>query len=108
MAGVHIGLDLEDEAADGLFVRSNDALLGGTIARAVTGAVAEGLQTALSVPLSRIADVRYEGDRLVVEMADGERSPFDGMRSDGDPVLKRLDADAGRRLEAAFDKATGR
>lgn len=79
--------------------------LGGAIARAVTGAVAEGLATAVSVPISDVEALRYEGGRVVIEMADGERSPFEDARSGDAPLLEQFDADAGARLEAAFAKA---
>ena len=78
--------------------------LGGAIARAVTGAVAEGLATAVAVPLAEVRDVRVENGRLVVEMADGDPSPFDGMETDGEPMLARFDADDAQRLADAFAK----
>ncbi len=82
--------------------------LGGTIARAVTGAVAEGLSVAVSVPLADVRDVRYENGRVVIEMTDGEPSPFQTTKSDDEPMLEQFDAAAGRRLAEAFDKAAGR
>ena len=81
--------------------------LGGALARAVTGAVAQGLAMAVNVPIDDVRDVRYEDGRVVIEMVDGERSPFDGSRNEGEPMLEQFDADAGRRLAKAFDKATG-
>ncbi|MEM0961380.1 MAG: hypothetical protein AAGK21_02410 [Bacteroidota bacterium] len=80
--------------------------MGGAIARAVTGAVAEGLSASVSVPLSEIEDVRYEGGRVVVEMVNGNPSPFESTETNGRPVLEQFDAAAGERLAAAFDKAT--
>lgn len=75
--------------------------LGGRIARAVTDAVAEGVGTAVQVPLADVRDVRAEGGRLVVEMADGEPSPFERSRSDGRPLLEQFaPADAARLAEA--------
>ena len=78
--------------------------LGGAIARAVTGAVAEGLATAVTVPLSEVRDVRVEDGRLVVEMADGDPSPFDGMKTDDEPMLARIAPADARRLADAFAK----
>ena len=80
--------------------------LGGRIARAVTSAVAEGIGTAVQVPLSEVRDVRVEGDRLVVEMADGQRSPFEGSKTDGQPLLEQFAPADAARLAEAFDRAT--
>lgn len=96
---VEAEMERETEAEEGL---------GGVIARAVTGAVAEGLATTVSVPLADVRDVRYEGGRVVIEMADGGESPFDGAKTDDRPLLEQFDAEAGERLAAAFDKAAGR
>lgn len=104
-----LSAETRDEIEDEMEAETADETgLGGTIARAVTGAVAEGLATAVSVPLDRVRDVRYEAGRVVIEMADGEPSPFDTARSDDEPMLEQFDADAGQRLAEAFDKATGR
>ena len=80
--------------------------LGGTIARAVTGAVAQGLATTVSVPLADVRDVRYEDGRLVIEMVDGGESPFANAKTDDRPMLTQFDEAAGQRLAEAFDKAT--
>jgi len=80
--------------------------LGGTIARAVTGAVAQGLATTVSVPLADVRDVRYEDGRLVIEMVDGGESPFDNAETNDRPMLTQFDEAAARRLAEAFDKAT--
>ena len=78
--------------------------VGGAVARIVTEAVAEGLDTAVIVPLDRVAAVRYADGRLVVEMVSGEPSPFDAAESDGEPMLTRFDPDDARRLVEAFDR----
>ncbi|WP_420454125.1 hypothetical protein [Rubrivirga sp.] len=97
--------EIEGEMAD---ETKGETGLGGTIARAVTGAVAEGLAVAVSVPLADVRDVRYEDGRVVIEMADGGPSLFDTAKSGDRPMLEQFDEDAGRRLAEAFDKATGR
>ena len=96
-----IETEMKEETAD-------QTGLGGTIARAVTGAVAEGLAMAVSVPLSDIRDVRYEDGRVVIEMETGGPSPFDRSQNDDEPMLEQFDAEAGRRLADAFDKAASR
>ena len=96
-----IQTEMDDETAD-------ETGLGGTIARAVTGAVAEGLATSVSVPLDDVRDIRYENGRVEIVMADGQPSPFENATSDDEPMLSQFSADAGRRLANAFDKATGR
>lgn len=93
--------EMEEETAD-------ETGLGGTIARAVTGAVAEGLGTAISVPLADVRDVRYENGRIVIEMVDGEPSPFEAAKTNDEPMLSQFSPEAGRRLADAFDKATTR
>lgn len=80
--------------------------LGGRITRAVTRAVAEGIGTAVQVPLGDIRDVRVEGGRLVIEMAGGQRSPFEGSKSDGKPLLEQFAPADAARLAEAFDRAT--
>ena len=93
--------EMDDETAD-------ETGLGGTIARAVTGAVAEGLAASVSVPLDEVRDLRYENGRIEIDMVDGQPSPFENATSDDEPMLSQFSADAGRRLADAFDKATGR
>ena len=94
-----IAADMEAESKD-------QEGLGGRIARAVTGAVAEGLGTAVQVPLADVRDVRFEGGRLVIEMADGEPSPFENSSTDDKPLLEQFSARDAERLAAAFDKIT--
>ena len=97
-----IAADMEAEAED----REG---LGGRIARAVTRAVAEGVGTAVQVPLADVRDVRVEGDRLVIEMADGEPSPFERSQSDGEPMLEQFSpADAASLAEAFGRVQAGR
>ncbi|WP_412062889.1 hypothetical protein [Rubrivirga sp. IMCC45206] len=93
--------EMDDEIGD-------EEGFGADLARTITGAVAEGLRTAVSVPLADVRDVRVDGGRLVIEMADGEPSPFASAKTDGRPLLESVDADAAERLAEAFDKATGR
>lgn len=93
--------EMDNETAD-------ETGLGGTIARAVTGAVAEGLAVTVSVPLDQVRDVRYENGRVEIEMVDGQPSPFENAKTDDEPMLSRFTDAAGRRLADAFDKATGR
>lgn len=81
--------------------------LGGEIARAVTGAVAEGLETAVTVPVDRVRDVRVEGGQLVIEMESGEPSPFENAETDGEPMLAQFAPDDARRLAEAFDRIKG-
>ena len=81
--------------------------LGGRIARAVTDAVQSGMDTAAQVPLSDVRDIRVEGGTLVIEMADGEPSPFDGSQTDGRPTLEQFDPADAERIARAFDAATG-
>lgn len=81
--------------------------LGGQIARAVTGAVAEGLATALTVPIERVRDLRVEGGRLVVEMESGEPSPFENAESGDEPLLSQFDPADAQRLADAFDRVKG-
>ena len=97
--------EIETEMAD---ETEGQGGLGGSIARAVTGAVAQGLAAAVTVPLGDVRDVRYQGGRVVIEMADGDPSPFDRAKTDDRPMLDQFDAEAGRRLAEAFDKAAGR
>lgn len=78
--------------------------LGGQIARAVTGVVAEGLGTAVQVPLADIEDVRVEGNRLVIVMADGEPSPFETSKTNGQPLLESFDLEDAERLADAFER----
>ena len=82
--------------------------LGGRIARSVTQAVAEGLGTAVQVPLADVRDVRVEGGRLVIEMADGEPSPFERAQTDGRPLLDQVPTADAERLAAAFRQTAGR
>ena len=97
-----IAADMEAEAED----REG---LGGRIARAVTRAVAEGVGTAVQVPLADVRDVRVEGDRLVIEMADGEPSPFERSQADGEPMLEQFSpADAASLAEAFGRVQAGR
>lgn len=96
---------IEAEMAD---ETEDESGLGGAIARAVTGAVSQGLAMAVSVPLDEVRDVRYEDGRVVIEMADGGDSPFAGSRNDDRPMLEQFDREAGERLAEAFDKARGR
>lgn len=96
---------IQSEMAD---ETEDESGLGGAIARAVTGAVSQGLAMAVSVPLDEVRDVRYEDGRVVIEMEDGGESPFDGSRNDDEPMLEQFDREAGERLAGAFDKARGR
>lgn len=98
-AGIEEEMARETEAEEGL---------GGVIARAVTGAVAEGLGMTVSVPLADVREVRYADGRVVIEMLDGGESPFADATSDDRPLLAQFDAAAGARLAEAFDKAAGR
>ncbi len=75
---------------------------GGRIARAATEALAQNIGTAVQVPLDDIRDVRVEGDRLVIEMADGGASPFDAIKTDDAPILDRIDPADARSLADAF------
>lgn len=95
---LRIESEMEDETAD-------ETGLGGAIARAVTGAVSKGLQMAVSVPLDQVRDVRYEDGRVVIEMEDGDASPFETSKTDDEPMLEQFDAEAGRQLADAFAKA---
>jgi len=96
---------IQSEMAD---ETQDESGLGGAIARAVTGAVSQGLAMAVSVPLDEVRDVRYEDGRVVIEMEDGGESPFNGSRNDDQPMLEQFDREAGERLADAFDKARGR
>ena len=78
--------------------------VGGAFARIATEAVAEGLDSAVTVPLDRIESLRYEGDRLVIEMVSGEPSPFDTANNDGEPMLSLFEPADARRLVEAFDR----
>ncbi|WP_412067385.1 hypothetical protein [Rubrivirga sp. IMCC43871] len=100
---------LQREIADEMDAEVGDEEgFGADLARTITGAIAEGLRTAISVPLSDVRDVRAEGGRLVIEMADGEPSPFESAKTNGRPLLESFDADAAQRLAEAFDKAASR
>lgn len=81
--------------------------LGGRIARAVTDAVALGVGTAVQVPLADVRDVRVEGGRLVVEMTDGQPSPFERSQSDGEPMLEQFAPADAAQLAQAFDRVRG-
>ncbi len=96
-AGIAADMEREAEGQEGL---------GGQIARAVTGAVAKGLGTAVQVPLGSVRDVRVEGDRLVIEMVDGRPSAFESSRTDGEPLLEQFAPADAARLAEAFDRAT--
>jgi len=89
--------DMESETKD-------EEGLGGAIARAVTGAVAEGLSTVVTVPLDRVRDLRFEDGRLVIDMADGEPSPFETTKSDDEPMLSQFAPADAQRLADAFSK----
>ena len=81
--------------------------LGGRLARRITDAVAEGIGTAVQVPLADVRDVRTEGGRLVIEMADGEPSPFERAETDGRSVLDGVSGPDAERLAEAFREVRG-
>ena len=100
--------ETQAEIAAGMEAEAKDQEgLGGRIARAVTSAVAEGVGTAVQVPLADVRDVRAEGGRLVVEMADGGPSPFERSRSDGRPMLEQFAPADAARLAEAFGRVRG-
>ena len=80
---------------------------GGRLARRITDVVAEGIGTAVQVPLADVRDVRAEGGRLVIEMADGEPSPFERAETDGRSVLDGVSGPDAERLAEAFRQVQG-
>ena len=78
--------------------------LGGRIARAVVEAAAGNIGTAVQIPLADVQDIRVEGDRLVVEMADGGRSPFGNVSTDGTPLMEAFAPADAQRLADAFQR----
>ena len=92
-------MEAETEGAEGL---------GGRLARAISGAVAEGLTTAVQVPLADVRDLRTQEGRLVIEMADGEPSPFEHTETNGRPMLEQVSEADARRLAEAFDRIRGK
>ena len=80
---------------------------GGRIARAVTDAVAQGIGTAVQVPLDDVRDIRVDDGRLVIEMIDGDPSPFEGVKTDNVPIFERISPTDAQRLADAFESARG-
>ena len=79
--------------------------LGAQIGRAVAGALEAGLGVAAQVPLADVAAVRAEGGRLVIEMADGEPSPFESSGTTDDrPFLESFAPADAKRIAEAFDR----
>ena len=76
--------------------------IGGRIARAVAQAAAENIGTAVQIPVADIRDLRVEGDRLTIEMADGRGSPFGSVETDGTPLLEAFAPADAQRLADAF------
>ena len=92
-AEIRAELEQSTEETDGL---------GGRIARAVAEAAAQNVGTAAQIPLSDVQDLRVEGGRLVIEMADGERSPFGNVSTGDTPLLEAFSAGDAERLAEAF------
>ncbi len=78
--------------------------LGGRIARAVIEAAAENVGTAVQIPVADVQDIRFEDDRLVIEMADGDRSPFGNVSTDGTPLMESFAPADAQRLADAFQR----
>ena len=78
--------------------------IGGSIARSVTGAVADALDFTVSVPVDQIDDVRHNDGRLVIETGD-DTFGFDPDRPDGEGP--RFDPADAERLVEAFDRVKG-
>lgn len=76
--------------------------LGGRLARSITDAVMQGIGTAVQVPLADVRDIRVDGDRLVIEMVDGEPSPFNRAEADGKSLLSQISGSDARQLAEAF------
>ncbi len=77
--------------------------LGGSIARAVTGAVADALDFTVRVPIEEVESVRYEDGQLRVETSGDDSFTFDD--EDGDRSLDRqFDPDDARRFVDTFER----
>lgn len=95
--------EAQAEVTSGMQDAEDEGGLGGRIASAVSQAVAENIGTAVQVPLEDIRDIRVDGDRLVIEMADGGGSPFESIQTDDAPIFDRIAPADARRLADAFD-----
>lgn len=81
---------------------------GGMIARMAKSAVATGLTTALSYPLSEIQDARYEDGAIRFTFADGSKRAIENTKVDDRPLLASFAESDARRFVAAVKAAKGR
>ncbi len=79
--------------------------LGGSIARAVTGAVADALDFTVRVPLDDVETVRYEDGRLQIETRGDTSFDFDHGNGDGS-LDRQFDPEDARRFVETFERLT--
>lgn len=80
--------------------------LGGLIAGAVSSVVAEALRTPIQIPLDDVQDIRYEDERLEIDLT-GENTNMD-LEINDEPLEQQFDSDEARRFVDAFHNLTGR
>lgn len=80
--------------------------LGGSIARTVTGAVADALDFTVRVPLEEVESVRYEGGRLQIETRGDGSFTFDDRGNNANSLDRQFDPEDARRFVDVFERLT--
>ena len=75
--------------------------LGASIGSMVKGAVSKVVGTRVSVPLSKVKDVRYENGKLVFEWNGAPVTMFENTKVNGKPVLESFRVEDAKRFADA-------
>jgi hypothetical protein len=81
---------------------------GAQMERMVKGTVQGAVGTRISIPISDVREVRYDGEKLVFEWVGKPRTLFDKTRIDGKPLLASFAPADARRFADAVNARKGK